>query len=79
MPKASVPQFNYRYTGLIDLRNILQAHLDPRELVASCVTCKNFNPENEHCGISGPPTMRPPAKVIAFGCPAYADNDDIPF
>lgn len=40
-----------------------------------CLTCDHFreNP-NELCGLYG---KRPPARVIAFGCPAY--ENEIPF
>lgn len=40
----------------------------------TCITCDHFNLPNEVCGMYN---MRPPAKVIAFGCPAY--ENEIPF
>ena len=42
----------------------------------SCCTCDNFDQVNEVCKIANPP-QRPPARVIAFGCPAY--QDEVPF
>lgn len=40
----------------------------------SCLTCDNFNEPNETCRLNG---LRPPARVIAFGCECY--EDEIPF
>ncbi len=55
----------------------LEMHQSPCE---SCLTCQSFNEEHEVCMISVDKAtntyMRPPARVIAFGCPNY---DDIPF
>lgn len=69
----------YRLSGLFDLRRLLIEHLPPKELVASCITCQHFNEEKETCALATPEPMRPPARVIAYGCIAYVDNDDIPF
>lgn len=41
----------------------------------SCVNCVNFIPDGELCGLAG---QRPPARVIAEGCPSW-EHDDIPF
>lgn len=76
-PFVGKPEFRYRDFGLINFRHYLERFMDPRELVASCITCEHFNHEMEGCKIAG--GQRPPAKVIAFGCPSYKDNDDIPF
>lgn len=52
-----------------------------RELFASlcvstrcCITCDFFKEQEELCGKYG---QRPPARVIAFGCPHYTQQ--IPF
>lgn len=42
----------------------------------SCLSCTKFSEIKELCGKFD---LRPPARVIAFGCPHYEDNDDIPF
>ena len=42
----------------------------------SCLNCKNFNEPDELCILY---KMRPPAKIIVFGCPSYDDIGDIPF
>lgn len=42
--------------------------------VVTCCSCDHFNQASEICGKYN---MRPPAKVIAFGCPAY--ENEIPF
>lgn len=43
----------------------------------SCISCDHFNEPEEICKKFG---QRPPARVIAFGCPAYDDvEDSVPF
>lgn len=42
----------------------------------SCINCIHFK-ENETCGITN--NIRPPAKIIVFGCDRYCDIQDIPF
>lgn len=42
-----------------------------------CVTCTHFNQRDELCMHARPPA-RPPARVLAYACPAY-ESDDIPF
>lgn len=41
----------------------------------TCITCKYFDHKDETCFLAG---KRPPARVIAEGCPAYI-ADGIPF
>jgi len=40
----------------------------------SCVHCDHFEQAKEICTLNG---LRPPAKIIAFGCECY--EDEIPF
>lgn len=40
----------------------------------SCLTCDHFNEPGEICRLY---QARPPARIIAFGCPSYVD--EIPF
>lgn len=40
----------------------------------TCLTCLWFDEKTEQCSKAA---ARPPARVIAFGCPAY--EEDIPF
>ncbi len=47
-------------------------------LVRSCLNCCMFAEQTEACGMANPP-QRPPARVIAFGCNAHQDINDIPF
>lgn len=42
----------------------------------SCLNCIHFIEHTETCKKYN---ARPPARVIAFSCPEYSDNDDIPF
>lgn len=74
---TKAPQLRYRYSGLIDMKLLLEKELDPRLLVVSCLSCKQFDESAEVCNLYQ--RQRPPARVIAFGCSSYADDDDIPF
>lgn len=43
----------------------------------SCLNCIHFRESaGEICGLY---KARPPARIIAFGCPSYDDVDEIPF
>lgn len=42
----------------------------------SCLNCTYFLEHNEQCQKFN---ARPPARVIAYACSEYQDNDDIPF
>lgn len=43
----------------------------------SCINCLHFDEhQGEICRVY---KARPPARVIAFGCISFADDDDIPF
>jgi len=42
----------------------------------TCIKCDHFDEPNEICKLY---KMRPPAKIIAFGCEKYEDDDWIPF
>lgn len=46
-------------------------------LLRSCLNCDMFNEQLEKCAIA--PTLKIPARVIAYGCPSWADKDEIPF
>lgn len=41
----------------------------------SCLNCENFDEKNELCKLCN---LRPPARVIAYGCPQW-EYDEIPF
>jgi recombinational DNA repair protein RecR len=43
----------------------------------TCVHCGHFT-QAETCKLS-PTQARPPARIIAFGCPRFEDMDDVPF
>lgn len=45
-----------------------------RSATRTCLTCDHFNEPGELCKLYN---ARPPARVIAFGCPSY--QDEIPF
>lgn len=65
------------YAGITDER--LAASIDKaigalalavREGRRCCITCAYFDSKAETC-TAAKPAARPPAEVIAFGCPAY--------
>lgn len=41
----------------------------------TCLNCKHFEETAEHCILAMPPA-RPPARVIAFGCPRFSEAPD---
>lgn len=41
----------------------------------TCVNCMHFDEQREVCKLAG---ARPPARVIAFGCDSF-EEDNIPF
>jgi hypothetical protein len=43
------------------------------QLNTTCIKCGHFNEKDEMCNLY---KQRPPARVIAFGCPSF---DFIPF
>jgi len=54
----------------------------------NCITCTHFSEKGYPANANGPASeaetcrlykMRPPARVIAYGCPSYVDFDIIPF
>ncbi|WLJ71057.1 hypothetical protein [Sphingomonas phage Kimi] len=45
-------------------------------IMRSCIACDHFLEQTEQCTKYG---ARPPARVIAFGCPSFEDDNDIPF
>lgn len=42
----------------------------------SCLNCVSWRKQNETCIQFN---ARPPAHVIAFGCPSFCHNQEIPF
>lgn len=46
------------------------------KLETTCVRCINFDEKVEICRLA---KVRPPAKVIAYGCPEFFDKDEIPY
>jgi hypothetical protein len=51
--------------------------LSPEVLHASCLSCDHFREDNENCQLAN---VRPPARVIAFGCESWENIDeDIPY
>jgi len=60
-------------------RRLIVKFLDVCEgehLFKNCITCVNFDRKKELCKLAN---LRPPAEVIAYGCPQYISEDEIPF
>lgn len=56
------------------IRNILERGVAVNEFpYITCITCMHFDEGKEHCQLYN---ARPPARVIAFGCPSH---DYIPY
>jgi hypothetical protein len=69
-----------RTNAYYDLQSAIVSALETvakRNLIyTSCVNCLNFRERDEICILAN---MRPPARVIVFGCPQWEDIDQIPF
>lgn len=50
--------------------------MEEADLWNTCLNCTAFDEATEHCGQSKPPA-RPPARIIAFGCPSFQDGRGI--
>lgn len=61
-----------------DIKKVIDKHLikEKSGCQPSCLSCTKFDERTELCE---PYQQRPPARIIAFGCNLYVDNDDIPF
>lgn len=57
-----------------DLTKAMRAELD--RAMRTCLNCTHFFEKDELCRFNGT-NQRPPARVIASGCPAH--EDEIPF
>ena len=65
-------------TNRINVHTKFSIENEIKRSLRTCVTCNNFNQDVETCKLSD--NMRPPAKVIAYGCSKFQDYDiDIPF
>ena len=52
----------------------LTEELHKQRLVHTCLTCVNWIGNKEVCRLA--PQHRPPAHVIAYGCPAWQDHEN---
>ena len=50
-------------------REVIRAFVQLIQRRPSCLTCEHFDEPTEGCGLGG--GARPPARIIAFGCPRY--------
>lgn len=67
-----------RSDKVYDIRDHMKACIEAyaEELVQTCITCTEFNEQSEFCRKYN---ARPPARVIAYGCPSYFNEEEIPF
>lgn len=75
---------------LYDIRDYFVKCIEAYEgvLVRNCLTCTNFVEHGYPNNANGPGFntetcrkygARPPARVIAYGCPSWFNEDEIPF
>ena len=55
---------------------IMHAIEHRESIYKNCLNCLNFNENKEICNLCN---QRPPARVIAYGCPQWIDVTEIPF
>jgi hypothetical protein len=55
----------------------LKYAIDMMGVLQSCINCNHFNEATEICRGVTPFTARPPARIIAYGCPSH--SAEIPF
>ena len=57
--------------------NAVEIEIEKENIYRNCMNCINFREmQNEVCDLV---MQRPPARVIAYGCPKWEDKEDIPF
>lgn len=59
-----------------DLTNAIANLIEQHNIYKTCLNCINFREDQELCKLAN---QRPPARVIAYGCKAWEDKDEIPF
>jgi hypothetical protein len=59
------------------LGKFIQENFERAEVMRTCLTCHFFLEKTETCSKFN--NQRPPARIIANGCDAYDDFDNIPF
>lgn len=65
--------------GTYDLKLMIDNVLNKIEpIYKSCLNCEKFDEKQEICKHMNC-NQRPPARVIAYGCPQWEDYDEIPF
>jgi hypothetical protein len=58
------------------IRTAINEVLANQIIISSCISCINFDEPSEICKVF---KQRPPARIIAHGCPEYVDAYDIPY
>jgi hypothetical protein len=78
MSDANAIRPRFRDDRLYDFRDYMVDLLKgyETELVKTCITCASFRESDEQCTKF---KARPPARVIAYGCKDYFNEEEIPF
>jgi hypothetical protein len=64
------------FRGLLvnEFAEFLNETMDDAGLLCTCMNCHHFDEPSECCAFAG---SRPPARVIAFGCPAFKEREQV--
>lgn len=62
--------------GYLIKHAVFRAIEDQRHPFKNCINCTKFDQKNEICNQY---KARPPARVIAYGCPEHVDMYEVPF
>lgn len=73
-PKA-ILRPDAKYDIRLAASNAVEHIIKDNPIYQNCLNCLHFNEEKEICKLY---YLRPPAKVIAYGCPLWEDIE-IPF
>ena len=71
-------RFDAKYDLQSSIHNLVMRAIEGTDpIYKSCMNCINFNEQREGCSLAN--WQRPPARVIAYGCPQWEDIDEVPF
>lgn len=73
MPKLRLEEF-YDLQSLVG--KAVETILKDKQAYQTCLVCERFNENTEICQLAN---ARPPARVIAYGCPQFIDKEQPPF
>jgi hypothetical protein len=74
MNSSNLPSLNLPPSAKKAAELYMRAVMESNGLIRNCVTCKSFLGKEELCRVA---MLRPPAKVIAYGCDAWVQEDNL--